>query len=59
MNDYIVEIWVATHWGVCHTGEWLPVDGMDYTTRDAAVDVAAEWEAEGYTARIKKRNTAA
>jgi len=51
MTDYIVEIWID--------GEWLPVDGMDYTTRDAAVDVAAEWEAEGYTARIKNRNTAA
>lgn len=58
MNDYITEIWVGGVNGGVAWGEWLPVDGMDYTTRDAAVDVAAEWEAEGYTARIKRKAAA-
>lgn len=58
MGEYIVEVWM-THdgRGAC-PGEWLPVDGMDYTMRDRAVEVAAAWEADGYTARIKKRRAA-
>lgn len=59
MNDYITEVWVPTDARGARLGAWLPVDGMDYTTRDNAVDVAAEWEADGYTARIKKRSAAA
>lgn len=59
MSGYITEIWVDHDGRGTRPGEWLPVDGMDYTTRDQAVDIAAEWEEEGFTARIKKRNTAA
>lgn len=55
MSRYICEIWASHTWRGETRDAWLPVDGMDYTTRDAAVDVAAEWEAEGYTARIKRK----
>lgn len=55
MDTYITEIWVGGVNGDTAWGKWSPIDGMDYTTRDAAVDVAAEWEAEGYIVRIKRK----
>lgn len=57
-GDYIVEVFITRDGrGTC-PGDWLPVDGMDYSLRGQAVEVAAAWEADGYTTRIKKRRAA-
>lgn len=57
VTQYICEIWVVNHGpGPVGTGHWLPADGEDWGTQDRAIDVAAAWEAEGYTARIRKRS---
>lgn len=56
MSQYICEAWVDRDGrGVPIPGEWLPVDGEDWGTRDHAIDIAAAWEADGYTTRIKRR----
>lgn len=54
MTQYITEIWVSGTRGGVSWGEWLPVDGMEYTARENAIDEAARWEDEGYIARVKK-----
>lgn len=51
---YICEVWVDQDGrGERRPGEWLPVDGMPWGTRDQAIDVALEWEREGYITRIR------
>ncbi|MDK8794207.1 hypothetical protein QP968_00575 [Corynebacterium sp. MSK041] len=54
---YICEILVTRTWRDTLESEWLPAENTDWGTRDQAINTAAEWEAEGYTARIKKRPT--
>ena len=54
-DSYICEILVTRIWRDTLESEWLPAENTDWGTRDQAINVAAEWEAEGYTARLKKR----
>ena len=56
--NYMTEVWIDRDGrGAQIPGEWLPVDGMEPTTRDRAVEIAADWERCGYPARIKKQGT--
>lgn len=53
---YICEIYVprGKTTPVVGPGYWLPAEGAEWGTREQAVATAAEWEADGYTARITK-----
>ena len=53
--NYMAEVWIDRDGRGAYTaGEWLPVDGMEPATRGHAVEIAFDWELEGYTTRIKK-----
>lgn len=56
--NYMTEVWIDRDGrGAQIPGEWLPADGMEPTTLNHAVEIAADWERDGYTTRIKKQET--
>lgn len=57
---FICEIYVPRGVTANHPGPgyWLPADGAEWGDREQAIATAAEWEAEGCTARITQRRTA-
>lgn len=57
---YICEIYVprGETTPVVGPGYWLPAEGAEWGDLEQAIATAAEWEADGYTARITQRRTA-
>lgn len=56
-HEYICEIWIshAGRGGWLHNGEWLPAEDSTWGSREAAIDVAEAWDADGWMCRIASR----